>query len=425
MLWKILVALITGYTLIPTLLCRTLHLGVRNHGQKGGRKIALTFDDGPDSRYTPRVLEILARYNVKACFFIVGSKASRHPEIIHQVVSAGHQIGYHGYRHSLTWLLSPRATARELTETTRVIENVTGIKPAYFRPPWGIFNAISLFPHWRNHLPMVLWSFMCWDWSKNATAQKITTRALQKVKDGSILIFHDGTGNPGTSEQAPEQMLIALPEILEGLKERNLQPVALGELLQPVKPAFSIVRKSVLLLWGLWEKTFNKLCGVTAIGQPGENIFRLAVHRYRGPEIILPDGTVLQRGDPVGELHLDNKLLMELNHRTQSIEGLAVHFLRKTQHSLPLLASLAANNPAYRSLKAYQGITLIHRGAGRLGFCLIELPPFLNAICTWYLRWLLLVFHPDGLKHIIQYHHKLIPKRIIITRNELLKRYLV
>ncbi|OPX88387.1 MAG: Peptidoglycan-N-acetylglucosamine deacetylase [Pelotomaculum sp. PtaB.Bin104] len=226
---ELIIALFLVYAIVPTAIIRFSNIGNLSRARKGLGRVVLTFDDGPDPRYTPRVLEILDQYQVKACFFVVGAKAKANPDLIKQIALAGHEIGSHGFRHQAAWLTGPRATATENMETSRVIEEITGQKPRFYRPPWGLFNLYSLWFFWSKGLKVALWTYFSWDWTKRATPESITRKVLSKIQDGDILILHDSGSGPGAAPGGPANMLAALPRILEELKNRNLRVVPLKE----------------------------------------------------------------------------------------------------------------------------------------------------------------------------------------------------
>ncbi|MBE3554251.1 MAG: polysaccharide deacetylase family protein [Thermicanus sp.] len=127
--WGIL--LVIGlYMGVPFLLTRVFGIGVIRRGSSLQR-IAFTFDDGPDPIYTPRLLELLRSYGVKATFFVVGEKARRHPELIRLIHEEGHAIGIHNYVHYPNWFLSPMRLRRDLDETAAYIQSITGERPLF------------------------------------------------------------------------------------------------------------------------------------------------------------------------------------------------------------------------------------------------------------------------------------------------------
>ena len=103
-------------------------------GGRGGRRVALTFDDGPDPAWTPRVLEILGAHGVSASFFLVGERAAREPATVRAIAGAGHEVGSHGWSHTSLWLCGPRRTETEIARTKNLLGYLTGAPPALFRP---------------------------------------------------------------------------------------------------------------------------------------------------------------------------------------------------------------------------------------------------------------------------------------------------
>jgi len=425
-LLETLLALLLIYNIIPTLLTRFGQVGVISRARKGEGKVALTFDDGPDPRYTPQVLDILERYQVRACFFVNGIKARSHPDLIKQIALAGHEIGNHGFRHKAAWLLGPGATTREITETNRIIEKLTGQKTRFYRPAWGLFNLFSLWYYWHKDLKVVLWTYMSWDWDKRATAESVTRKILNKIRDGVILILHDSDSNPGASPGGPARVVDALPKILEEIKQRGLQVVPLEEIVlnKSNKPA---LKKAILLLWGLIERLIRRVAGIKDLGNGNTSIWRLALRRYRGKEWKMPGGFALRAGDYYIEIHLNNERLLELldlNNENTSIERMAITAMWEVRRGLPELARLMKNDEKFSKAKVLLGITLLHRGAERFGFAVYDLKPgIFRTVAGWYEKMLLALFHPGGLKNLKSYRDKLSPKYVVMTREELMRRY--
>lgn len=214
--------------LIPTFFARLLHYNVLWKGKAEGRYVVLTFDDGPDPIYTEKVLDILDKYNVKACFFMVGEKVLKYPDVAKQVVKRGHEIGIHAFRHNLRFIINPLVTRKELLKAFDAVKRVTGVSPEYARPPWGCLNPFFYRESRRLNYKVVLWSFMSWDWGRT-TADYITKRVLSRVKDGSILIFHDSGDSPGAYNGAPAMMIEALEVIIKQLKNEGYSIKPLGE----------------------------------------------------------------------------------------------------------------------------------------------------------------------------------------------------
>lgn len=119
--------------------------------------VALTFDDGPHPLFTPQILEILAKHDAKATFFVAGNKAIRFPAILKQEAKAGHEIANHTFHH-LYHAMKAEKLAAELTETDRIIEKFTGFKPSLYRPVGGIYNDVIIHTAIQHKKEVVLWS---------------------------------------------------------------------------------------------------------------------------------------------------------------------------------------------------------------------------------------------------------------------------
>ncbi|MGE7915766.1 polysaccharide deacetylase family protein [Lysinibacillus xylanilyticus] len=154
-------------------------------GQK--KRVALTFDDGPDAKVTPQVLAILKKYDAKATFFMVGTNVSKNPAIVEQVYEAGHEIGNHTWNHSKLTSLSTSAVKQEVDKTSNAIYNAIGQYPTVFRPPYGATNdkVRSVIT-----MPSILWSIDTLDW-KHRNADKVLSYVKASAKDGSIILMHD------------------------------------------------------------------------------------------------------------------------------------------------------------------------------------------------------------------------------------------
>ncbi|MDD2443878.1 MAG: polysaccharide deacetylase family protein [Desulfotomaculaceae bacterium] len=220
---KIVFLILFAYAIAPTAIIRLGRVGAVSRAPKGNGKVALTFDDGPDPRYTPQILDVLSLYQVKACFFVVGSKARNQPELVRRIVREGHEIGNHGLGHKVLWLLGPCATVREIAGANRIIEEITGEGVRLYRPAWGLFNIFSIYYCRLKALQVVLWTYMSWDWVKRATPESITRKVFDRVRDGTILVLHDSDSTPGAAEGGSARVVAALPHILDGLKQRGLQ----------------------------------------------------------------------------------------------------------------------------------------------------------------------------------------------------------
>jgi len=223
MIWQLGATAFASYAGLPTLWMRWASRHALRRGPGDRPEVALTFDDGPDPTYTPRVLAALAASDVKATFFMLGKRAAAHPDVARAVVSAGHEVGSHMYHHRPVWLLAPGALRRELTRASESIAAAIGRPPDCFRPPWGIFSA-AMFSSVGRALPTVLWSVHPGDWRPGIKPEQITARVLRRLSPGAIILLHDGTGYPGD----PAALIAALPGIIAQIRDRGYRFVRLS-----------------------------------------------------------------------------------------------------------------------------------------------------------------------------------------------------
>ncbi|MFJ9461649.1 polysaccharide deacetylase family protein [Kitasatospora sp. NPDC101447] len=182
-------------------------------GTGGGKVVYLTFDDGPSSAYTPKVLATLARYGVRATFFEIGQNVAAHPSLTAEVARQGHSVQNHSWSHPDLRRLSGSALDSQVSATDRAIRARTGRTPTCLRPPYGALNATV-----RSHAAalgkqVVLWSVDPADWSRPGTAA-IRSRVLNSVRPGSVILLHDGGGDRS-------QTVAALPAVISTLKARG------------------------------------------------------------------------------------------------------------------------------------------------------------------------------------------------------------
>jgi peptidoglycan-N-acetylglucosamine deacetylase len=201
-------------------------LCVHRAPRAAGRRIALTFDDGPDAEWTPRVVDLLATARVRATFFLVGERALRAPEAVRAIVGGGHEIASHGFSHRSLWLCGPRRTAEEIDRAQATLTALGGTTPRFFRPPWGMVNA-AMFPLLRaRRLRPVFWSIQP-EGLRPAPADAQAAHVLARAHPGAIVDLHDAEGTP----RAPERTIAALPAMIDGLRAAGYELTTVGELL--------------------------------------------------------------------------------------------------------------------------------------------------------------------------------------------------
>jgi peptidoglycan/xylan/chitin deacetylase (PgdA/CDA1 family) len=192
-----------------------------------GKRVVLTFDDGPAADSTPRVLDSLDALGVRSTFFCVGEQVERDAGVAKEIARRGHEVACHGYRHRNHLARPPKETYDDLVRARDVIEDTCGVALRYFRPPYGVFNAWS----WRTAAKLgwqrVLWSRWTRDWEKRATADSITGRATDGLVDGEIVLLHDA--DTYSAPGCYEDLLEAIPRIVDGALQRGLDCVRLGD----------------------------------------------------------------------------------------------------------------------------------------------------------------------------------------------------
>lgn len=191
-----------------------------------GRRIALTFDDGPDPVWTPRIADMLAARGVRSTFFLVGQRADAHPSAVRAIVEAGHEIASHGWSHSNLWFCGPRRTADEVLRTQARLTELSGVTPRFFRPPWGMVNAALFGVLRRAGLSCVFWSLQP-EGLRPQASEAQAAYVLARARAGAIVDLHDADGVAG----APERLAAALPPMIDGLRHGGYTLTTLGDLL--------------------------------------------------------------------------------------------------------------------------------------------------------------------------------------------------
>jgi peptidoglycan-N-acetylglucosamine deacetylase len=176
-----------------------------------GTTIALTVDDGPDPRWTPRLLELLDRHRVTATFSMVGRQVTAHRGLVAEVAAAGHVVANHTWSHPELRDLSPGRVEREVLRAGDAVEQVTGHRPTLFRAPGGGWSTEVLALCAREGLTPLGWSVDPRDWSRPGTRQ-IAEVILRQTRPGSIILEHDGGGD---RRQTLDALAVVLPRLLE------------------------------------------------------------------------------------------------------------------------------------------------------------------------------------------------------------------
>ncbi|WP_197503407.1 polysaccharide deacetylase family protein [Mycobacterium sp. E740] len=180
--------------------------------------VALTFDDGPDPCGTPEILDILARLEVKATFFMLGEQVAKHPDVAQRVVAEGHEIALHGWDHRNSLLVPPRRLRASLVRASDEIAAATGVRPVWYRPPYGIPTGATFWASRSLGLMPVLWDACGRDWREDATAEEVVRDVMRDARDGSTVLLHDSDyqAAPGSwkvTAAALEPLVVRLREL--------------------------------------------------------------------------------------------------------------------------------------------------------------------------------------------------------------------
>jgi len=187
-------------------------------------ELALTFDDGPNPAFTPQLLDILASHDVRATFFMLGSRAQTQPALVRQIAAAGHLIGNHSWSHPNLALSSSSRIEDELSRTSEAIEEITGAPVRFFRPPFGARRPAVLRIAKRLGLTPVLWNAMTSDW-EDPSADAIVGRLIHTIDKvagrgrAANIVLHDGGHRSPTANRAPS--VSATDKLLTHYKATN------------------------------------------------------------------------------------------------------------------------------------------------------------------------------------------------------------
>jgi peptidoglycan-N-acetylglucosamine deacetylase len=176
-----------------------------------GREIALTFDDGPDPVYTPRVLEILDRYGVPATFCVIGENAAAYPKILKAMAESGHRIANHSWSHPQLTKLTAREARKQLARTSKAIDKAVGAPPTLARAPYGAWNKETLAISADLGMSPLGWSVDTNDWQQPGVA-KIVSTVVDNAVPGSIVLCHDGGS---VNSQTIDALRNYLPRLLD------------------------------------------------------------------------------------------------------------------------------------------------------------------------------------------------------------------
>lgn len=196
-------------------------------GNPETKRVALTFDDGPDEHYTPAILDILQEYGVKATFFVLGQQVQRFPHITLEIHEAGHTIGNHSYSHPDFRKLSCEEIIEEITSTDQLLQELHISSHPYLRPPYGAIRDETITYLGAKDWVIVNWSLDTFDWDTDHTSPEAILDHVQAYSHpGAIILLHNAGGNRSATVEA-------LPNLITYLQEQGYELITIDSLLNP------------------------------------------------------------------------------------------------------------------------------------------------------------------------------------------------
>lgn len=345
-----------AYIGLPYLLMQRLGLGLIREGRQAERAVALTFDDGPDPRTTPAVLDALREGGARATFFVMADRAEAHPELIRRMLTEGHEVGAHGARHRHAWWRSPWGAFRDPAEAARRVSGVVGRPVRLHRPPHGGYTLATVLGQRAAGLTGAHWSVEGRDWHPGATPESLRSRLRALMRPGAVVVLHDA--GPGARVTGP-----GLPGLLADLRARGYQMTPLGELegAAPLTPA-DLPRRAM----GGLDALLDHLGGVRYAGGRSDGLFRVGRVRFPLAGITLMDGTPVLRGTPAAEFHVNNPLMVDLGLRRS---------VRLAREDFRDVARDLVTRPELRGAEVVFCLSALSPLLATLGFETHDLPP--------------------------------------------------
>ena len=198
---------------------------------KGTRRLALTYDDGPNDPYTSQLLDVLAKHGTKATFFLIGKYVKQRPDIVRRVVEAGHSVGNHTWNHPNLIFCSAAETRRQISETQKAIEDACGVRPTLFRPPFGGRRPGTFSVARELGLTPIMWGVTCYDWSAISN-ESIERKAREQIRGGDVILLHDG-GHKGFGADRSHTVK-ATANLLREYSEQGYKFVSVREMMTGV-----------------------------------------------------------------------------------------------------------------------------------------------------------------------------------------------
>ena len=195
---------------------------------RGTKQLALTYDDGPNDPHTFRLLEVLAKHNVHATFFLIGRFVQQRPDVARQIVKAGHTVGNHTFTHPLLTLKSEAEVRKELTDCRSALQNAIGDHSNLFRPPFGGRRPTVLRVARELGLQPVMWNVTGYDWTA-PPAEVIERKVSSQIHGGNVILLHDGGHRQMGADRS--QTVVATDHLIARYKSGSYQFVTIRQML--------------------------------------------------------------------------------------------------------------------------------------------------------------------------------------------------
>ena len=196
---------------------------------RGSKQLALTYDDGPNDPHTQRLLDVLARHNVHATFFLIGRYVQQRPDIVRELVKAGHVVGNHTFTHPLLIFKSAQELRSQLDNCDRALTDAVGEHSNLFRPPFGGRRPVVLRIARRMGLEPIMWNVTGYDW--NATsAEHIERKVTSQVRGGNVILLHDGGHRDFGADRS--YTVTATDRLISRYKSEGYEFVTIPEMMQ-------------------------------------------------------------------------------------------------------------------------------------------------------------------------------------------------
>lgn len=196
--------------------------------KRGAKQLALTFDDGPNDPHTLRLLEVLARHNAKATFFLIGRYVKQRTDIARELVRGGHVVGNHTFSHPNLIFASAEQTTKELRDCENALTDAVGEHSRLFRPPFGGRRLGTLKIVRGLGLEPVMWNVTGWDW-KGKPAEYVEQKVSQQVRGGDVILLHDGSHAAFGADRS--QTVVAADRLIARYKSEGYEFVTVPQMM--------------------------------------------------------------------------------------------------------------------------------------------------------------------------------------------------